>query len=453
MRIQTAHFGSADLEKMISRLRVSLNGIAEIVSTASAGKTVEVFGKPLSVREVVQRIVRDVRIEGDVAVARYTQKLDRVALPPEDFRVAPDVVRGALDTVPGALVDSLRLADRQIREFQKTLLPADPPPLVGAGTEARVRYRPLRRVGVCVPGSAAPLPSTVLMAVIPAQVAGVKEIAVCTPVQADGRIAPVVLAAAALVGVDEVYQIGGVQAVAAMALGTETVRRVDKVAGPGNMFVTEAKRQLFGEVGIDSLAGPSEVLIIADYTAKPEYVAADMISQAEHDPGCAVLLTDCEELVPKVERALNHQLAELPRREAARASLEHYGMIAVTRNLDQAVQLADAFGPEHLEIMTKMPEVAADKIFNAGAIFLGANTPEAVGDYVAGPSHVLPTAGAARFMSALSVRDFLRGTSIVAYSRQALEAVADDIVRIAEAEGLTAHAASVLVRFEARRRR
>jgi len=453
MKIQTAHFKTADLGKMISRLRMSLGGLTEILGTASDEKTVEVFGRPLSVREVVGRIVQDVRVEGDAAVARYTQKLDGVSLPPEDFRVPPASIEAALDAVPAALVESLRLADRQIREFQRTLLPPDPPSLMTQGACARVRYRPLRRVGVYVPGGAAVYPSSVLMAAVPAQVAGVEEVAVCTPVQKNGRVAPSVLAATAVAGVQEVYRLGGVQAVAALGLGTETVPRVDKIVGPGNMFVTEAKRQLFGEVGIGLLAGPSEVLIIADDSAPPEYLAADLLSQAEHDPGCAVLLTDCEELLARVERDLQRQLGHLARREAALASLEQYGMLAVTRDLEEAARLADAFGPEHLEIMTREPEVLADRVSNAGAIFLGSTTPEAVGDYVAGPSHVLPTGGAARFLSGLSARDFLKATSIVTYSPEALEAVADDVVRLAEAEGLTAHAASVLIRFEKTPRR
>lgn len=453
MQIQTADYRSADLQKLISSLRVSLTGIKDVVSEASLEKTVKAFGKPLSVQEVVRTIIRDVRLEGDKAVARYTQKLDSLTIPPENFRVSTEDITASLDKVPEPLVQSMRLSYDRIRRFQMSLLTSPPEAVSCQGCSAQIRSRPLKRVGAYVPGGAAVYPSSVLMTVVPAQVAGVPQIVMCSPAGRRGSVEPPVLAAAAIAGIEEVYCIGGVQAVAAMALGTETISRVDKVVGPGNMFVTEAKRQLFGEVGIDLLAGPSEVLIIADHTAPPEFIAADMISQAEHDPGCAVLLTTHSELLSRVERELTHRLDELPRRDAALASLEKHGMMCATRDIDQAAALADEFGPEHLEIMTEAPDQVAEKVLNAGAIFLGMYTPEATGDYLAGPSHVLPTGGAARFMSGLSARDFLKVTSIVSYSPQALESVAEDIVRIAESEGLSGHAASVLVRFEAHRRR
>lgn len=446
-----------DPEKAMAGLRRALGGLArrggraDVVSRRSAQKTIEVFGAPLTVREVVSRIIADVRADGDAAVARYTRKLDDVSLRPSGFRVPKETIEAAPASVSQELMKTLTTAAKRIREFQQLIKKDSAEPKITAeGAVLEVRYRPLKRVAVHVPGWAAAYPSSVLMCVVPARVAGVPQIAMCTPPQRNGAVAPAVLAAANLVGVDEVYQIGGAQAIAALALGTETIPRVDKIVGPGNAFVTEAKRQLFGEVGIDILAGPSEVVIIADDTAPADYVAADMLSQAEHDPGCAVLITTSDKLVKKVQASLDVQLTDLDRWETAQAALERYGLIVVTQTLDEAAQLADFFAPEHLEVITKQPRVLASKISNAGAIFLGPNTPEAVGDYIAGPSHVLPTGGAARFQSGLSVRDFIKGTSIVSYTREALKSVADDVVRIAEVEGLSAHVSSILARFQAR---
>ncbi len=451
MKIRIIRSAASDPEKAIAALRHALGGRSDVVSRRSAQKTIDVFGEPLSVREIVSRIIADVRADGDGAVSRYTRKLDDVSLRPAEFRVPKETIRASLDSISKDLLKSLTTAEKRVREFQE-LIKKDwaEPKITAEGAVLEVRYRPLKRVAVHVPGWAASYPSSVLMCVVPARVAGVQQIAMCTPPQRKGSVAPAVLAAAALTGVDEIYQIGGAQAIAAMALGTDTIPRVDKIVGPGNAFVTEAKRQLFGEVGIDILAGPSEVAIIADDTAPADYVAADMLSQAEHDPGCAVLITTSEKLAKKVQSSLEVQLTDLDRWEPAQAALERYGLMVITQTLDEAARLADFFAPEHLEVMTKHPRVVASKVSNAGAIFLGPNTPEAVGDYIAGPSHVLPTGGAARFQSGLSVRDFIKGTSIVSYTREALKSVADDVVRIAEVEGLSAHVSSILARFQAR---
>lgn len=454
MNIPVVDYKRNDLERSIIELRNRLMRDSDVISRSSSDKTVEVFGKPLAARQVVAKIIEDVRSEGDAAVSHYTYKLDRVSLTPAEFRVPEGEIESSLAAISENLERSLRLAEQRIRHFQTELLKQSGGVKVeSGGITSEVRYRPLKRVGVYVPGGAASYPSSVLMGAIPARVAGVEEVVICSPGNSEGRLSPSVLAAASIAGVNEVYRLGGAQAVAAMALGTPTIPRVEKIVGPGNLFVAEAKNQLFGEVGIDLIAGPSEILIIADSTAKPHYVAADMLSQAEHDPGVSVLLSDSPDLIHQVLKALEHQLAELPRAEASRSALERFGLIAQARDLKQAAELADLFAPEHLEINTADPDELAEMISNAGAIFLGPDTPEGVGDYMAGPSHVLPTAGAARFMSGLSARDFMKGVSLISCSRFGLESTADDIVRIAEAEGLEAHAASILVRFEAKRNR
>jgi histidinol dehydrogenase len=450
MKLRLLNHRECDLDRAILDLRRSLQGTAEIVSPRSLQKTMEIFGAPLTASEAVKKIVSDVRAEGDQAVICYASQLDGQKLEPTQFAVSAAELDEACAATPQALRDSLQRAANSIRRFQQAIMMDCPPTVVTPGVSLRMRFRPLKRVGICVPGWAAALPSSVLMCAIPAQVAGVKQIAMWTPPGRDGRIASSVLVAAKIAGLSEVYRIGGAHAVAAFALGTQTLRRVDKVVGPGNLFVTEAKRQLFGEVGIDIIAGPSEVLIIADDSVPAAWIAADMLSQAEHDPGCAVLLTPSTELATSVVKALEEALVDLSRAGAARSSLEHFGMIGITRDLEQAALLADAFAPEHLEIMAANAEVLGERISNAGAIFLGPNTPEAVGDYVAGPSHTLPTGGAARFMSGLSVRDFMKGCSVIRYSRDALKDVSEDVIRIAEAEGLSAHARSVRVRLESK---
>jgi len=453
MNLRVVSHAQADLAPLLLDLRRRLSTAGEIISERSRARTIATFGKPLAPREIVQRILAEVRQEGDAAVARYTHLLDGVALPPAKFRVTAEEIAAAWRAVPADLVKAMERAAENVRAFQQHIRSADPEPKECGNCLVQLRQVSLQRVGIYVPRGLAAYPSTLIMCAVPAQVAGVPEIAVVTPPDKDGTVAREVLAACQLLGITEVYRVGGVQGIGALAFGTPQIPAVAKIVGPGNLFVTLAKKQVFGEVGIDILAGPSEVLILADDSARPDWVAADMLSQAEHGPGCAVLLTPCEDLVTRTTHELDRQISGMATEAAARESLEAYGLAAITRDMDQAVDLANLFGPEHLEIVTANPEAVLERIRHAGAVFMGGHAPEAVGDYIAGPSHVLPTGGAARFASGLSVRDFLRSMSVISCSEQALAQVAPDIVRMAEAEGLCAHARSVLIRFETKRRR
>jgi histidinol dehydrogenase len=360
-------------------------------------------------------------------------------------------LEAAWRSVPASFRKSLARAGENIRRFQERIKLKAPAPLVNPqGGRLSVEYRPLARVGVCVPGGRAAYPSSLLMTVIPAQVARVDEIAVVTPCRPNGTVWPETLAAARGLELTEVYRISGAPAVAALAYGTKTIRRVDKILGPGSIFVTLAKREVYGEVGLDMLAGPSEVLIIADAQADPRFVAADLLSQAEHDPAAAVLLTPDERVARETLAEIERQLPKLSREKAARDCLERYGLIAVTRDLNEAVKLANQFAPEHLELAVAKPNALLKKIRSAGAVFLGSHTPEPVGDYLAGPSHVLPTGGTARFFSGLSVNDFLRRMSVIRYSPAALKKSVADVETLARAEGLDAHARAANIRFEKR---
>jgi histidinol dehydrogenase len=336
---------------------------------------------------------------------------------------------------------------QNVLAFQLGLLHSDAVLSVSGSHELRLRYRPMRRVGVCVPGGAAAYPSTLLMTVCPAQAAGVKEIAVVMPPTPNGAYNPDLLATCHELGVEEVYRVGGAQAVAALAYGVEGLPAVDMIVGPGNIFVALAKRHVCGQVAIDCLAGPSEVVVLADDSAAPAFVASDLIAQAEHDPGSSVLITWHAPLLDEVQAALERQLADLARAAQARASLENFGALVLARSPEEALALVNRLGPEHLHIATRDPEQLVERVENAGAIFLGHYTPVALGDYAAGPSHVLPTGGTARFASGLAANDFLRRSSVMAFTRAGLEALAGDVRRLAEKEGLTGHAASVTVRL------
>ncbi|HPC97022.1 MAG TPA: histidinol dehydrogenase [Sedimentisphaerales bacterium] len=397
-------------------------------------------------RTVVQ-VLRDIRERGDEAVAAYTEKFDRVSLRPDEFRVRPEVLAAAHASMDAALLAALRRAIENVRAYQaKIFLGHNSAFSDGTG----IRYTPIRRAGVCVPGASAPLPSTVIMTVVPAQVAGVREIAVVSPPRHEGSIHPVILAVCHELGVEEVYRIGGVQAVGALACGTQSIRKVDIIVGPGNSWVQAAKKNVAGDyVGIDSIAGPSEVFIIANDDADPAWVAADMLSQAEHAAdSSAVVATDSEALARAVVAQLGSQLAQLPRADEARASLERFSRIIVLADMDAAVDLANEFASEHLEIQCgSRSRAIADRITNAGAIFIGPHTPVAVGDYWAGPSHTLPTGTRAKFSSALTSNDFLKSISLIEYSAERLAACADDIIRLARVEGLDAHARSVQIRL------
>ncbi|MBQ3442211.1 MAG: histidinol dehydrogenase [Selenomonadaceae bacterium] len=395
----------------------------------------KIFGEDLSAVEIVRRIVADVRKLGDKAVIDYTRKIDGVEL--DSFAV--DVAEIDIDS---ELLSSLRVAAENIRRFHAEQLPKSWITYRGENSLLGQAVIPLERVGVYVPGGTAAYPSSVLMNIIPAKVAGVREVIMCTP-----NANPTVLAAAKLAGVDKIFKIGGAQAIAAMAFGTEQIPRVNKIVGPGNIFVTLAKKEVYGHCDIDMLAGPSEILIIADETANPIYAAADLLSQAEHDPlACSILITTSQTLADKVADEVERQLFNLPRKEIAAASIERNGLIVVAEDLDEAIDFANFSAPEHLELLVSAPFELLPKIKNAGAIFLGAYSPEPLGDYLAGPNHVLPTGGTAKFYSVLNVETFLKRTSLISYSRNDLLGAAKDIIRLAEAEGLHAHANAIFLR-------
>jgi len=401
----------------------------------------------LDVPATVRQIIADVRSRGDAAIVELEAKFDKATLTSATLRVSPDDIRRAYAQAEPAFLALVRRVAANIRQYQQSILHRDPPPLVRGGRTLGVRYTSVDRVGVYVPGGRALYPSTVLMTVVPAQVAGVGQIAIASPPTTAGDINPMVLALAGELGIDEVYRMGGAVAIGAFAYGTSSVPRVDKIVGPGNAFVAEAKRQVLGTVGIDSIAGPSEVLIIADGSAPAAYVAADMLAQAEHDPGSAVLVTTSAELAKAVQEELAKQLAELSRADAIRAALEQYSAIIVVKDLTAACELANDFATEHLQIVTADNDKALSMVRHAGAIFLGPHTPVPLGDYYAGPSHVLPTGSTARFFSALSCNDFLKASSVLSYDAASLTADAADVIDFATREGLTAHAAAVKKRL------
>lgn len=394
-------------------------------------------------------ILANVRANKDEALFKYTKDFDKADINASNIVVTKEEIEEAYTLVDPALVDVIRKALKNIKEYhekQKQYSWFDSKP---DGTILGQKVTALSRVGVYVPGGKAAYPSSVLMNVLPAKVAGVEQIIMCTPPDHEGKVYPTTLVAANEAGVDVIYKVGGAQAIAAMAYGTESVPKVDKICGPGNIYVALAKKAVFGYVSIDSVAGPSEILVIADETANPRYVAADLLSQAEHDEmASAILITTSKELAKKVSDEVDGFLKELSRSEIISKSLDNYGYILLVYNIDEAVDVANEIASEHLEIVTKDPFNVMTKIKNAGAIFLGEYSSEPLGDYFAGPNHVLPTNGTAKFFSALSVDDFIKKSSIISYSRNALEAIHEDIETFATAEHLTAHANSIKVRFE-----
>ena len=396
----------------------------------------------------VQEILTDVRQRGDQAVSEITARVDHVQVAAKDVRVPREQIREAHQDLPAPLRKAVEQAVASVREFQQYILEQAREPLHVGGRVLEMRTRPIRRVGVCVPGAAAPLLSSVIHSAVPAQVAGVKEIAIVVPPRHNGDVHPTILGVAGALGIDEVYRMGGAQAIAALAFGTPRVPRVDKIVGPGGMYVQLAKRWLYGVVDIDMFAATTEVLILADESANPVYLAADMLAQAEHNPGCSILITNTESLVEPVLAELDRQLAILSTGKAAARWLEHFGAIAVVPDTAKMVALADDIAPEHLEIETRNPRDLAEKINYAGAIFLGHYSPESSGDYVAGPSHVLPTGGTARFWSGVSALSFLRHSSMIEYTPQALARDATAIDLLARAEGLEGHARSATIRVE-----
>ena len=406
----------------------------------------KLFGRDMSAAELVRQIVGDVRRDGDKAVIHYTKLIDRVELTPENLLVSEAEFEAAEQAADPAVVASLRKAAENVRRYHQEQKPNSWMTYRDQGSILGQSIIPLDRVGIYVPGGTAAYPSSVIMNAVPAVVAGVREIIMMVPPK-NGKINPYVLLAARAAGVKKIYKIGGAQAIAAMAFGTETVPRVDKITGPGNIFVTLAKKEVYGHVDIDMLAGPSEILIVADKTADPVYTAADMLSQAEHDPlASSIVITDDEELAGKVAAEVEQQLAKLPRREIAQASIDRNGLIVVAEDMMQAMRFANVSAPEHMELLTAQPFQLLPYVRHAGAVFLDAYSPEPLGDYFAGPNHVLPTGGTARYYSVLNVETFMKRTSIISYTQPALAAVSDDIIRLAETEGLQAHANAIRLR-------
>lgn len=400
--------------------------------------------KLAEVEKTVDAIIADVRKRGDEALIDYTEKFDKVKL--NHLKVTEREIEEAYRNV-GGFLDILKEAAENIRAFHANQKRSGFE-ITKEGVVLGQKVMPLKRVGVYVPGGTASYPSTVLMNAIPAKIAGVEEIILVTPPDRNGRVPDAILAAAKIAGVNAVFKVGGAQAVAALAYGTESIPMVDKIVGPGNIYVATAKKKVFGQVAIDMIAGPSEILCIADSTADPRCVAADMLSQAEHDRlAAAVLICTDRDFAMQVSAELEKQISELPRADIARASIDHNGKIIVANSIDEAVEIANEIAPEHLELCVDNPFDYLDKIKNAGSIFLGKYTPEALGDYFAGPNHTLPTSGTARFSSPLSVDDFIKKSSYISYSKEALGRVKDKVTAFAEKEGLKAHARSVNARF------
>lgn len=409
----------------------------------------EIFARGTAATDVsgiVRDIIDNVKANGDKALFEYCERFDKAKL--SSLEVTKEEIDEAFHTVEPRFIEILKQAAENIRAFHKQQV-RQSFILNGDGYVTGQKITPIEKVGLYVPGGTAAYPSTVLMDSIPAKIAGCKEICITTPPSADGKVNPAILAAAKIAGVDRIFKIGGAQAIAALAYGTETVPKADKIVGPGNAFVAEAKRQVFGLVSIDMIAGPSEILVIADGKSNPKFVAADLLSQAEHDKmASAVLVTDSAELAEKVSTELERQIPLLPRAEIARVSIDNNGKIIVADNLFDVIEVANEIAPEHLELSVDNPFDYLDKIKNAGSIFMGRYCPEALGDYFAGPNHTLPTSGTARFSSPLSVDDFVKKSQYTYYTKDALKKSAESVAFFAEKEGLSAHARSVTVRFE-----
>ncbi len=410
----------------------------------------EIFARgktSFDVSDIVTDIIENVKANGDKALFEYCEKFDKAVL--SSLEVTKEEIEEAFENVEPEFIKIIKEAAENIKEFHKKQLKEGFEIKKENGVVVGQKITPIEKVGLYVPGGTAAYPSTVLMDSIPAKIAGCSEICITTPPSENGKVNPVILAAAKIAGVDRIFKVGGAQAVAALAYGTESIPKVDKIVGPGNAFVAEAKRQVFGLVSIDMIAGPSEILVIADSKSNPEYVAADLLSQAEHDKmASAVLVTDSEELANKVSQELEKQIPLLSREEIARTSIDTNGKIIIADNFDDVIAVSNEIAPEHLELVVDEPFKYLDKIKNAGSIFMGRYCPEALGDYFAGPNHTLPTSGTARFSSALSVDDFVKKNQYVYYTKEALEEVGEKVAFFAEKEGLTAHAKSAVVRIE-----
>jgi histidinol dehydrogenase len=447
IKIRRIDSRQSDARAALAALRDRLSPRGQVVSEAGRRRTIEVFGRDMTPLEVAERICADVRQQGLAAVLDYSARIDGARLTADSLRVPPAELKAAHDQADAGFLSTIRRIRANILEFQRALVPADVRIARPHGGYLVQRYLPLDRVGICVPGGAAAYPSTVLMTAVPAQAAGVRELAVVAPPTPYGAYNRDLLATCHELGIGEVYRMGGAQAVAALAYGVQGIRQVDKIVGPGNLFVALAKKTVYGDVDIDSIAGPSEIVVIADATSRPDFVAADLIAQAEHAPGASILITWSELTLAATAAELERQTAHLERGDLARQSLEQFGALILVESAHQAAALADEIAPEHLHLAIDNAEELVPQIRHAGAVFVGPYSPVAVGDYAAGPSHVLPTGGTARFASGLSARDFLRTGSIIHFSPEGLAALAGDVRTMADKEGLTAHRASIDVRF------
>jgi histidinol dehydrogenase len=446
LQIQRIDARGSDATDALLALRQQLSPGGNLVSPQGKQLTEKVFGQALAPVQVVERICSDVRQKGQQAVRYYSEQLDGKSLAAGSLRVSLQALRDAHQSAATDFLDCIRRIRANIEGFQRAILHRNVTVTPKNGVRLEQRYQALRRIGVCVPGGAAAYPSTVLMTVVPALAAGVSEIAIVAPPTSFGAYNQDVLATCYELGVTEVYPIGGAQAVAALAYGVDGLPKVDKIVGPGNLFVALAKKHVFGEVDIDSIAGPSEVVLIADETTRPDFAAADILAQAEHSPGASLLITWQPEVIDQVELELKRQLPRLHRSGLTLDSLNAFGAMILVRDPEQAVELTNWIAPEHLHIACQHAGMLSERIHNAGATFLGAFSPVALGDYAAGPSHVLPTGGTARFAAGLSSNSFLRSNSVIEYSESALQDISPDIALLAQKEGLTAHRASVDIR-------
>ena len=448
LQIERINACEQDVIEQLVELRRRLSPRGDVVSDESRERTIEVFGEPLAPAQVVERICQRVRDEGLDAVLEYGRLLDRADLDSDSLRVGADEIARAHEQASDDFLETITRIRKNIQRFQTAILHKDVTIERGEGVELTQRYLPVKRAGLCIPGGAAAYPSSLLMTAVPAQVAGVEELVVIAPPTPFGANNPDLLAVCGELGIEEVYRLGGAHGVATLAYGVEGIAPVDIIVGPGNLFVALAKKYVFGDVAIDSLAGPSEVVVIADESTRPDYAAADLLAQAEHAPGASILVSWSEEVLQQTYEQLCRQVVSLSRSDLIIQSLEQYGALVLVRDAEQACQVTNLIAPEHLHIATDDPQPLLDQIRHAGATFLGNYSPVALGDYVAGPSHVLPTGGTARWSAGLSANTFLKSSSVIHYSQDALSRVANELKIMTEIEGLTAHWASINVRLE-----
>jgi histidinol dehydrogenase len=446
VRMERLDASREDFPEAIKRLRTKLSPDGSVVSPRGRELTQKVFGAALSPAEVVHRICSDVKANGSEAVVKYARALDNPSVTAESLRVPLEMLETAHKNASSEFLGSIRRIRDNIVVFQSSILHKSVRIEPSPGVVLEQCFKPLRRVGICVPGGAAAYPSTVLMTAIPAQCAGVDEIAIVAPPTPLGAYNPDMLAVCYELGLREVYAVGGAQAVAALAYGIKEIPGVDKIVGPGNLFVALAKRYVYGEVDIDSIAGPSEVVVLADHTTNPSFAASDVLAQAEHSPGASIVVSWDADVLDKIEASVTKQLASLDRADLTLASLNEFGALILCRDEDEACKITDMIAPEHLQIAIDNPRRLLSKIRNSGATFLGPYSPVALGDYAAGPSHVLPTGGTARWASGLSSNHFLRSSSVIEFDQSALKSISNDIAALADKEGLTAHRESVQLR-------